>query len=69
MRGDIDHLRLPIERQPDHYTAIVLNRVNGACLYRAQCTAVHAGTDVLLDFASYELGRRVRDDDVIWTTE
>jgi hypothetical protein len=67
VRAEIDHLRLSIERYPDHWKALVINDVNGACLYLAECTDVHAGQEVLLDFASFELGRRINDKDVVWT--
>lgn len=67
VRAEIDHLRLSIERYPDHWRTAVINHVNGACLYRAECTDVHAGQDILLDFASFELGRRINDKEVIWT--
>ena len=66
MQADVDHLRLSIERQPDHWTTIVVDRFNGACLYRAQCTNLHCGQCVLLEFISCELGRRIRDEDLTW---
>jgi hypothetical protein len=67
MQADVHHLWLSIERQPDHWATVVINSLNGACLYRAQCTDVLAGQRVLLDFASCELGRLIADKDVTWT--
>ena len=69
MHADVDHLRLSIVRQPDHWATAVVNRVNGACLYSARCTHSDAGRRVLVDFASRELGRRINDKDVIWAAE
>ena len=39
MRADVDHLRLTVERYPDHWATAVVNRVTGACLYRAQSSS------------------------------
>lgn len=69
MRADLDHLTLRIERHTDHYTAVVINRINGACLYRAECTDARAGQRVAVDFASAELSRRIGDHEVIWAKE
>ena len=69
MRADVEHLRLSIERQTDHYTAVVMNRLNGACLYCAQCTNAQTGKRVTVDFASSELGRRIGDTEVVWATD
>lgn len=69
MRADVDHLRLSVERQTDHYTAVVMNRLNGACLYRAQCTDARAAQRVTIDFASSELSRWIGDRDVVWAAD
>jgi hypothetical protein len=69
MYADVDHLRLSIERYPDHWATAVVNRINGACLYRAESTGAHCGRCVLLEFVSYELGRRINDEDVTWVDE
>ena len=66
MRADVDHLRLFLERQPDHWAISVLNRNNGAWLYRAQCTSEGTGRGILLDFASSELGRAVENHELRW---
>jgi len=66
MHADVDHLRLSIEREPDHWSMSVRNRTNGTWLYRAQSTSAHCGRCVLLEFVSCELGRRINDDDVSW---
>jgi len=66
IQADVGHLRLSIERQSDHWATAVLNRENGACLYRTQCTDVRGGKAILLEFASSELGRAIRDCDVNW---
>jgi hypothetical protein len=46
-----------------------VNRLNGVFLYRTKCTDVHKGQDVLLRFASAELGRDVTDKDLRWTRD
>jgi len=66
MHADVDHLRLTIEREPDHWVTSVRNRITGASLYRAQSTSAHCGRCVLLEFVSCELGRRVSDQEVAW---
>ena len=66
MQADVDHLRLSIDRQPDHWAMAVVNRLNDACLYRARSTSVHCGRCVLLEFVSCELGRRIQEEDVNW---
>jgi hypothetical protein len=66
MHADVNHLRLTIERQPDHWAMSVRNRINGAWLYRAQSTSARCGRCVLLEFASCELGRPITDEDVVW---
>ena len=66
MQADVDHLRLCIERQPDHWAMTVVNRLNDACLYRARSTSVHCGRCVLLEFVGCELGRRIHEEDVNW---
>jgi len=66
MYADVDHLRLSIERQPDHWTLSVQNRVTGAYLYRARSTSAHCGRCVVLEFICCELGRRISDTDVVW---
>lgn len=69
MYADVDHLRLKAERYPDHWATTVVNRINGACLYRAQSTSDHCGRCVLLEFVSCELGRRINDQDLTWVEE
>jgi len=69
MRADVDHLRLSVERQPDHYAIAVLNGISGACLFCGECTNAQAGTKVVLDFASWKLGRSICEEDVAWTNE
>ena len=66
MHADVDHFRLSIERQPDHWVLAVQNRVNGARLYHTRSTNLRCAQYVLLEFISSELGRRVRNDDVAW---
>ncbi len=66
MRADVEHLRLFVERQIDHWTVGVLNRNNGAWLYRARCNREASGRALLLEFASSELGRVVRSEDLEW---
>ena len=64
MHADVDHLRLSIERYPDHWATAIVNRISGACLYRAESTSAHCGRCVLLEFVSCELGRCVNDEDL-----
>ena len=66
MRADVDHLRLFLERQSDHWTIGVRNHTNGEWLYRAQCTSQQSAIRVLLDFASSELGRAVWQNELHW---
>ena len=66
MHADVEHLRMCIERQPDHWALAVQNRANGAWLYRARVTNLQCGRYVLLDFTSSELGRRINCEDVTW---
>ena len=66
MHADVDHLRLSMERGPDHWVMTVRNRINGALLYRAQSTSAPCGKCVLLEFVSCELGRPISDGDVTW---
>ena len=69
MHADVEHLRLMIRREPDHWLMSVRNRMNGAWLYRARSTSAHCGRCVLLEFVSCELGRRISDEDVRWVDE
>lgn len=69
MHADIDHLRLRIQRRPDHWRVAVLNRLNGACLFSAECTNLHAGSVVLFDFVTSELGKQVTQHELTWLTE
>jgi hypothetical protein len=66
MQADVDHLRLSIEREPDHWVLAVQNRSSGAWLYRSRATNLRLAQYVLLDFTSSELGRQIRDEDVMW---
>ena len=66
MHADVDHLRLGIERQSDHWAVAVQNRDNGAWLYHACVTNLQCGRYILLDFTSSELGRRINSEDVAW---
>ena len=66
MRADVEHLRLFVERQIDHWTVGVLNRNNGAWLYRAYCSREANGRVLLVEFASSELGRAVRNEELDW---
>lgn len=66
MQADVDHLRLVLERQPDHWAVGIQNRTNGAWLYRALCTNEQTGKGILLDFASSELGRPVAHKELRW---
>jgi hypothetical protein len=66
MQADIDHLRLSIEREPDHWILAVQNRADGAWLYRSRATNLRLGQYVLLDFTSSELGRHIDGEDVTW---
>jgi hypothetical protein len=66
MHADVDHLRLFLERWPDHWAIGVQNRINGAWLYRAQCTSERIGRDILVDFASSELVRTVVHKELHW---
>ena len=69
MRADAEHLRLFLERQVDHWSIAVLNRVNGACLYSARCTSEAGGRNVLSDFASSELGKSISDAALSWVVD
>ena len=66
MHADVDHLRLCIEREPDHWALAVQNRADGTCLYHARATNLQCGRSVLLDFTSSELGRCINYEDVAW---
>jgi hypothetical protein len=67
MHADVEHLRLTIEREPDHWVMMVKNRVTGACLYHAQSTNARCLRCVLLEFISCELGKRVNEEDLTWS--
>jgi hypothetical protein len=65
-QADVDHLRLLLERQCDHWTVRVLHRTDSRWLYQAQTTSGSHGKEVLLEFASAELGRTVLPEELSW---
>jgi hypothetical protein len=69
MYADIDCLRLTVEHRACYYAATVSERDNGACLYCAECNRADVGTGVLIDFASWALGRPICDKDVSWNID
>jgi hypothetical protein len=66
LQADIGHLRLSLERRPDHWMIGALSRSDGRWLYKAQTTSGSHGKDVLLEFASAELGRTVLPEELSW---
>jgi hypothetical protein len=65
-QADVGHLRLTLEWHPDHWIIGALNRLDGKCLYTALTTSRQHGKDVLLEFASSELGRTVLAEELAW---
>jgi len=66
VQADIDHLRLSLERYPDHWIIGALSRLDGRWLYQAQTTSRQHGKEILLEFASAELGRAVLPEELSW---
>jgi hypothetical protein len=66
VQADVGHLRLSLERHPDHWIIGTLNRLDGRWLYKAQTTSRQHGKEVLLEFASAELGRAVLPEELSW---
>ena len=67
VQADIGHLRLFLERRTDHWIIGALNRLDGRWLYKAQTTSRQHGKEVLLEFASAELGRTVLPEELSWS--
>jgi hypothetical protein len=66
VQAEIGHLRLSLERYPDHWIVGALSRRDGKCLYEALTTSRQQGKEVLLEFASAELGRSVLAEELRW---
>ena len=66
VQADIGHLRLSLERYPDHWIVGALSRRDGKCLYEVLTTSRQQGKEVLLEFASAELGRPVLAEELHW---
>jgi hypothetical protein len=66
LHADIGHLRLSLERRPDHWIIGALSRSDGRWLYKAQTTSRQHGKEILLEFASAELGRTVLSEELSW---
>lgn len=66
VRADVGHLQLYIERRAGHWVTGVWNRMSCVWLYRARSTSETNGRNVLLDFASSELGRPVLNQELSW---
>jgi hypothetical protein len=65
-QADVGHLRLSLERHLDHWIVGFLSRLDGKCLYKALTTTRQRGKEVLLEFASAELGRTVLAKELQW---
>ena len=66
VQADIGHLRLFLERHPDHWIIGALSRPDGRWLYNALTTSRQHGKEVLLEFASAALGRTVLPEELSW---
>ena len=66
LQADIGHLRLSLERRPDHWIVGALSRSDGRWLYKAQTMSRQHGKEILLEFASAELGRTVLSEELSW---